>query len=308
MADPAALVGMISDQRTGHGIPHTVTCRALGISEAWFYKWRRRPAEPTDRDVRRAKLQERITHFFHRSHGTYGSPRITLDLWAEGWKVSVNTVAEIMAALGPQGRKPPRRRHSLTRQGKRGAAPDLVHRRFDAVSPDVLWVGDMTEIDTGEGKLYLATVIDLFSRRLLGYAMGAHHDAALVAASLKMAAATRGGVVNGVIFHSDRGGEYTSRAYNDLCDRLGVVQSMGRVGSALDNAAAESFNSLAKVEYIHRHRFPTRTEARLRIATWITSFYNTRRRHSAVGGQPPVEFERITTEARASHHQEDLAA
>lgn len=292
---------------TLHGIPHSVACRALGVSEAWFYKWRRRPAEPTKREARRRQLEERITHFFRASGDTYGSPRVTLDLWAEGWQVSVNTVAEIMADLGLQGRRPPRRRRSLTRQGKRRAAPDLVHRRFDAVAPNVLWVGDMTEIETGEGKLYLATVLDLFSRRLLGYAMGARHDAALVGASLQMAAATRGGDVDGVIFHSDRGSEYTSEAYNNLCDRLGVVQSMGRVGSALDNAAAESFNSLIKVEYIHRQRFSTRAEARLKIATWIMDFYNPRRRHSAAAGLPPIEFERTVSEAR-EHHQKDQAA
>ncbi|MCC3769173.1 IS3 family transposase [Streptomyces sp. UNOC14_S4] len=166
----------------------------------------------------------------------------------------------------------------------------------------------MTEIDTGEGKLYLATVIDLFSRRLLGYAIGARHDTALVAASLKMAAATRGGSVDGVIYHSDRGSEYTSEAYNTLCHRLGVVQSIGRVGSALDNAAAESFNSLIKVEFIHRHVFTTRSEARVRIATWITDFYNTRRRHSAADGLPPVEFERIISEARTKTSPKVLAA
>ncbi|MFF3787977.1 IS3 family transposase [Streptomyces sp. NPDC001933] len=197
---------MISNQRAEHDVPYAVSCRALGVSEAWFYKWRRRPSEPTNREVRRVRLAERITYFFRRSGGTYGSPRIALDLWAEGWKVSVNTVAEIMAELGLQGRRPPKRR-SLTRQGTREAARDLVGRRFDAVAPNLLWVGDMTEIDTGEGKLYLATVIDLFSRRLLGYAMGAHHDAGLVGASLKMAVATRGGAVDGVIFHSDRGSE-----------------------------------------------------------------------------------------------------
>ena len=253
-------------------------------------------------------MEERIAHFFRESGETYGSPRITLDLWAEGWQVSVNTVAEVMAELGLQGRKPPRRRRSLTRQGKRRASPDLVRRKFDAIAPDVLWVGDMTEIETDEGKLYLATVLDLFSRRLLGYAMGAHHDAALVGASLKMAAATRGGQVDGVIFHSDRGSEYTSEAYNNLCDRLGVVQSMGKVGSALDNAAAESFNSLIKVEYIHRHHFATRAEARLKIATWITDFYNPRRRHSGAAGLPPIEFERIVREARANRHQDGQTA
>jgi putative transposase len=138
--------------------------------------------------------------------------------------------------------------------------------------------------------------------------MGAHHDASLVSASLKMAAATRGGQVDGVIFHSDRGSEYTSEAYNDLCDRLGVVQSMGRVGSALDNAAAESFNSLIKVEYIHRYHFASRAEARLKIATWITDFYNPRRRHSGAAGLPPIEFERTVREARANRHQDGQAA
>ncbi|WP_282202960.1 IS3 family transposase [Kitasatospora fiedleri] len=302
------VAGFIAAQRTEHGAPHTIACRTLGVSESWFYKWRRRPAQPTVREARRVELAERIWHFFAASGDTYGSPRITLDLWAGGWQVSENTVAEIMAELGLQGRKPPRRRRSLTRRGKRKVARDLVHRHFDAVAPNVLRVGDMTEIDTGEGRLYLATVIDLFSRRLLGYAMGVHHDAALVSASLRMAATTGGGQVDGVVFHNDRGSEYSSRAYNELCDRLGVVQSTGRVGSALDNAAAESFHSTIKVEYIHRHRFATRAEARLKIATWITDFYNTRRRHSAAGGLSPVEFERIISEARAEAHQKAPAA
>ncbi|MEU9632646.1 IS3 family transposase [Streptomyces luteogriseus] len=306
--EPEALVAFIGRQRAEHNVPHRMSCRLLGVSEAWFYKWRRRSAEPTEREVRRVKLEERIRYFFRASGETYGSPRITLDLWEEGWQVSVNTVAEIMAELGLQGRKPPRRRKSLTRQGKRRAAPDLVRRRFDAVAPDLLWYGDMTEIETGEGKIYLATVIDAFSRRCLGYAMGEHHDAALVGASLKMAAVTRGGSLDGTIFHSDRGAEYTSEAYNKLCDRLGVVQSMRRVGSALDNAAAESFNSLIKVEYIHRRQFATRTEARLKIATWITGFYNPRRRHSAAGGLPPEEFERIIAEARERHGQKGQTA
>jgi transposase InsO family protein len=132
------------------------------------------------------------------------------------------------------------------------------------MSPNVLWWGDMTEIETGEGKLYLASVHDAFSRRTLGYAMGARHDAALVSAALQMAIATRGSQVDGVIFHTDRGSEYTSEAFQQLCGRWGVVQSMGRVGSALDNAAAESFHSVLKVEYVHRHVFATRAEARLK--------------------------------------------
>ena len=228
------MAGFISSQRTEHGVPHAVTCRALQVSQSWYYKWRDR--QPTEAQQRRAELDDKIREVFDASGGTYGSPRVTQDLQAAGWRVGKNTVARRMAELALAGR-PPKRRRNLTRQGKRPAAPDRVRRQFTAPAPDVLWCGDMTEIVTDEGKLYLATVIDLFSRRLLGHAMSAHHDAELVEASLNMAAATRGGAVDGVIFHSDRGSEYTSDAYEKACRRLGVLQSMGRVGSALDNAA-----------------------------------------------------------------------
>ena len=291
-----SVAAFIGSQRTEYGVPHAVSCRALGLSESWFYKWHDRA--PTPRQVRRAELAEKIRVFFDASGGTYGSPRITLDLWAAGYQVSENTVAKLMAQLGLAGRRPRRRPRYLTRQGKRPAAPDLVRRRFAAPAPDVLWCGDLTEIVTDEGKLYLATVLDLYSRRMLGYAMSEHHDAELAVASLRMAAASRGGTVDGVIFHSDRGSEYTAESFGQACAALGVVQSMGRVGSALDNAAAEAFNSIIKVEYIHRHRFRTRTEARLKIATWIVDFYNTRRRHSACDGMSPIDYERLMTEAR----------
>jgi putative transposase len=261
-----SVAAFIASQRTEHAVPHTLTCRALGLSESWFYKWRDRA--PTLRQVRRAELADKVREFFDASGGTYGSPRITLDLWAAGYRVSENTVAKLMAELGLAGRTP-RRRRSLTKAGKRPTAPDRVRRQFTAVAPNLLWCGDLTEVDTDEGKLYLATVLDLFSRRLLGYAMSEHHDADLAVATLSMAAVNRGGTIDGVIFHSDRGSEYTADAFKTACDKLGVLQSMGRVGSALDNAAAEAFNSTIKVEYIHRHRFRTRAEARLKIATWI---------------------------------------
>jgi transposase InsO family protein len=268
------------------------------VSESWFYKWRHRP--PTPRQARRAELIEAIQTSFDASGGVYGSPRVTQDLQEAGWRVSENTVAARMVELGLAGRRPPRRRHGLTRPGTRPAAPDRVRRQFNPVAANLLWCGDMTEIDTDEGKLYLATVLDLFSRRLLGYAMDARHDTDLVLASLAMAAATRGGDVDGVIFHSDRGSEYTSADYGDACRRLGVLQSMGRVGCALDNAAAEAFNSTIKVEYIHRHHFRTRAEARLKIATWIVDFYNTKRRHSACDGMSPIDYERFMAEARGA--------
>jgi transposase InsO family protein len=276
---------------------NAIACRALAVSQSWFYKWISH--QPTAREQRRARLDEQIQRLFTASGGTYGSPRITDDLREAGWTVSENTVAARMAELGLAGRAPKRRR-SLTRQGKRPVARDLVRRVFTAVAPDVLWCGDVTQIDTDEGPLYLATTEDLFSRRMLGYAMSEHHDSAVVVASLRMAAATRGGDVDGVIFHSDRGSEYTAAATGAACQALGIVQSMGRVGSALDNAAAESFNSALKVEFVHRHRFTTRAEARIKIATWIADFYNTTRRHSANDGFAPIASEHQIATARAA--------
>ncbi len=177
-----------------------------------------------------------------------------------------------------------------------------MRRNFTAVAQDVLWCGDVTEIPTTEGKLYLATVEDRFSGRLLGYATSAHHDAELACAALRMAATTRGGfdAIDGVIFHSDRGSEYTAAATNALCRKLGIVQSMGRVASALDNSPAEAFNSLLKVEFVHRHRFGTRVEAGLRIVTWITGFYNPKRRHSLCGGMSPITYETHMAAVRAA--------
>ncbi|WP_433476417.1 IS3 family transposase [Spirillospora sp. CA-142024] len=285
----------IASCRTTFGIPHAITCRALEVSQSWFYKWINR--KPTAREQRRARLDEGIKRLFTASGGTYGSPRITDGLREAGWKVSVNTVAARMAELGLAGRAPKKRR-SLTRPGRRPAAPDLVRRKFTAVAPDVLWCGDVTQIDTDQGPLYLATVEDLFSRRMLGHAMSAHHDAALVVASLQMAAAARGGNVDGVIFHTDRGSEYNAARTAAACRALGVVQSMGRVGCALDNAAAEAFNSTLKVEFVHRHRLATRAEARIKVATWIADFYNTSRRHSANDGLAPITYEQQMAEQR----------
>src|SRR5690606_25691228 len=225
------------DQKTGHDVPHAVACRALGVSQSWFYKWKQRIGiqAPTRRERRRAELDTAIRRSFEASGGTYGSPRITDDLREEGWRVSENTVAARMAELDLAGRPGPRRRRSLTRQGKRPAAPDLVRRNFTAIAPDLLWVGDVTQIDTDEGPLYLATVEARFARGLLGYATSRRHDADLPIASLQMAAATRGGDVDGGIFRSARGSEYTASRQPAACRRLGVTRSMGRVGCALDN-------------------------------------------------------------------------
>jgi transposase InsO family protein len=288
----------IASQRTKHGIPHTIACRALEVSQSWFYKWINR--KTTSRDQRRQRWDEEIRRLFTASGGTYGSPRITDDLHEAGWVISENTVAARMAELGLAGRPRPKQRRSLTRPGRRPAARDLVRRNFTAVAASVLWCGDVTQIDTDEGPVCLAATEDLWSRRMLGHAMSEHHDAELVVASLRMAAAVRGGEVDGVIFHTDRGSEYTAARTAAACRALGAVQSMGRVGSALDNAAAESFNSTLKVEFVHRHRFATRAEAQIKIATWIADFYNTTRRHSANDGLAPIPFEHRIARTRSA--------
>ena len=289
-----SVASFIASQRTEHRVPHAKCCRWLGVSESWFYKWHDR--EPTARQERRAALDAAVKASFDDSGGTpgtYGSPRVFEDLIEAGWKVSVNTVAASMARQGLQGRFPKRRRRCLTRPDKAAEPiPDLVKRDFSTGPVDRRWCGDLTEIPTDEGKLYLATVLDLGSRRLPGFAMSEHHDSALARAALCMAAAVRGGDVTGVIFHTDKGGEYIGDLFARACGSLGVSQSMGRVGSALDNAAAESFNSTLEHELLSRRHFATKDQARREVARFIDT-YNHRRRHSSCEMLCPVAYEQL---------------
>jgi transposase InsO family protein len=170
-----------------------------------------------------------------------------------------------------------------------------VNRQFTADKTDEKWCGDLTEIPTDEGKLYLAIVIDLAARRIPGFAIGEHHDAELAAGALKMAAAVRGGDVDGVIFHSDKGSEYTAWLFEQVCERLGVKQSMGRVGSCFDNAVSESWNSTLEFELLSRQRFATKAEARKAVARFIDT-YNTTRRHSCCEMLSPIAYEALMAE------------
>jgi putative transposase len=299
----------VAAQRTEHRVPHAKCCRWLGVSESWFYKWHDR--EPTARQQRRATLDAAVRASFDDSGGTpgtYGSPRVREDLAEAGWKVSVNTVAASMARQGLRGRAPKRRRRSLTRPDKAAAPiPDLVRRDFHAERIDQRWCGDLTEIPTDEGKLYLATVLDLGSRRLPGFALSDHHDSAVAKAALCMAAAVRGGDVAGVIFHSDKGGEYVGELFASACAALRVTQSMGRVGSALDNAAAESWNSTLEHELLSRQHFATKDQARRAIAVFIDA-YNHRRRHSSCEMLPPVTYEAVLAQRAAEAAEQEQAA
>ncbi|MDH3262322.1 MAG: IS3 family transposase [Acidimicrobiia bacterium] len=303
------VASFIAAQRADHRVPHAKCCRWLGVSQSWFYKWRDRP--PTPRQERRVELDAAVKASFDDSGGTpgtYGSPRVFEDLIEAGWKVSVNTVAASMARQGLQGRSPKRKRRSLTRPDKAAAPiPDLVRRDFTAEAVDQRWCGDLTEIPTDEGKLYLATVLDLASRRLPGFALGERHDAPLARAALCMAAAVRGGQVGGVVFHSDKGGEYTGNVFADACAGLGTIQSMGRVGSALDNAASESFNSTLEHELLSRRHFATKDQARREVAAYIDN-YNHRRRHSSCEMMPPVAYEQVLDERAAERARKERAA
>ena len=271
-----SLAGFIASQRTEHGVPHAVCCRVLEISEQWFYKWRDR--QPTARQRRRAALDVKVKDIFDGSGGTYGSPRVYAELVDDGETVGENTVAASMRRQGLVARQPKRPKGGLTRQDKTKVPfPDLLKRDFTAPAPNLKWVGDLTEIPTEETKLYLATVIDLYSRRLLGYATGLHPDAELAAAAINMAVAARGGpdTIAGVIFHTDRGSTYTADHFTALCRRLDIRQSMGRVGSCFDNAAAESWFSTLEWEVQSRHTFTDPDHARQVIVPWITDLSTT---------------------------------
>jgi putative transposase len=283
------VAALIAAQREAHRIPHAVSCRALGVSESWFYKWN--TARPGPRAQRRDRLKAEVARLFAEHGGKYGSPRITADLRDEGWQVSENTVAALMRELGLAARRK-KNRKATTRPGRgRWRAPDLVKRDFGALALNRRWFGDGTLISTDEGRLHLVSVLDVASRRVLGFALGERHDAALAYGALAMAIAVRGGQVPGVVFHTDQGSEYTARSFQAACGRLEVTQSMGRPGSALDNAVIESWHSTLEFELRQVEHFATKHAARAKVAAWIED-YNTKRRHSACQMMPPVTYEK----------------
>lgn len=296
----------VADQRANYRMPHTVTCAVLSISPAWFYKWITRAQSPsastglhTTRDRRRGTVDRAVAVVFDKAKGLHGSPRLHADLRAEGWTVTEKTVAESMRRQGLVARRI-KRRNGLTRQDKTAPKfPDLLNRNFTADRSNAKWVGDITEVPTAGSKLYLATVVDLFSRRLLGAATSAHPDAELACAAIRMAVATRGGdqtiwcddESQRVIFHTDRGSTYTANTFIALCRKLGIRQSMGRVGSCFDNAVAEAFFSSLEWEVLSRNRFESPRQAQAVVLDWCYGFYNHDRRHSTIGMVSHINYE-----------------
>ena len=284
------------DAQKAAGFPVAAACQAAGVSASAFYTWAARPElGPSAADRRAAALVAEIRTIHRESKGTYGSPRVHAELRRRGWVVNSKLVERLMAVHGIVGHRP-RRRRGLTRPDARAVpAADLLGRLFDPDRPDVAWCGDMSYIPTDEGWLYLASVIELSSRYLLGWSMANRHHAGLVVDALDAAVATRGyQPMRGTIFHTDRGSEYTSTACIDACQRLGLRQSMGRTGSCLDNAVAESFFATLKVELVDRHHYRTRAQARASVFHWI-AWYNRRRLHSTNHYLPPIEWEQQHT-------------
>ena len=259
-------------------------CRVLRVSRSGYYAWRSRP--PSNRARENSMLTEKIRQIHARSRGTYGSPRVHAELQARGQAVGENRVARLMKEAGLRGvsrRKGP----STTVRGTRNhSIPDLVDRDFTTESPDELWVADITYVPTNAGFLYLAVVLDAFSRRVVGWAMAGHLRTELVLDALDMAAQQRNS--HKTIHHSDQGTQYTAIDFGERCT---ARPSMGSRGDCYDNAMCESFFATLECELIERETFAIRSEARLSVFTFIEGWYNPDRLHSALDYQSPVAYE-----------------
>ncbi len=265
-----------------------VICRVLGVSASGYYAWRRRP--PSRRATEDDALIARVKAIHEMSDGTYGAPRIRAELSdVDGRKVGVRRIARLMRKVGLVGVSRRRFCVTTTRDGS-PAKPDLVERKFEADGPNKLWVADITYIPTWAGFLFLAVVLDVWSRKVVGWATANHLKTELVLAALDMAVAQR--QPSCVIHHSDRGTQYTSLAFGQRCQQAGVLPSMGSVGDAYDNALCESFFASLECELLDRYVFKSHAEARLAVFRYIEGWYNPHRRHSALDYQSPVNYER----------------
>jgi putative transposase len=270
--------------------PVAFLCRSLGVSTSGYYAWRKRP--PSARAVADAALSTSIRQIHTASRGTYGVPRIHAEL-ADAYETPCGRkrVARLMRAASLVG-VCRRRVGGTTRRDQTAAvSDDLVHRAFMAPAPNRLWVADITYVPTWQGFLYLAVVLDVFSRRVVGWAMAEHLRTELVLDALEMALWNRR-PAPGLVHHSDHGCQYTSLAFGRRCLQSGIAVSMGSVGDCYDNALAESFFATLECELIARSRWPTRSEARMAVFDYIEGFYNPRRRHSALAYLSPAEYER----------------
>src|SRR5688500_2282366 len=290
---------LIDAEKAQH--PVSLLCTVLGVSRAGYYAWQSRPTSLRRR--RDDELLDQIRAIHADSKATYGWPRIHAELRNRGVRASRKRVARLMRQAGLSGMVRRRTGRTTIRVPGVATAPDLVRRDFAPAAPNRLWVADLTEISTWEGKLYLAVVIDCFSRRCVGWAMADHMRADLVVDALEMALWQRRPDI-GLIHHSDRGGQYVSLIFGQRCRQAGINVSMGARGCALDNAVCEAFLATLKKELTRRRSWPTRCELESAVFAWIEGWYNRRRLHSTLGYLSPEHYENRTL----SHDDPGLAA
>jgi len=266
-------------------------CRVLGVSRSGFYAWRRRPR--SERDRQSTILVDRIRAVHRESRGIYGSPRVYRALRSAGYAIGKHRVARLMQLEGLRGRAARRFRFIATRRSPDlPAAPNRIARNFTAEAPNHLWLADITQVRTREGWLFLAILLDAFSRRIVGWATSARPEQAVALEALHGAVARRRPAA-GLVHHSDRGGSYASANYQELLDQHGMVCSMSRPGNCLDNAPAESFFHSLKTEWLYHFTLYSRAQARSRVFEYIEGFYNRTRLHSALGYRSPEQYEKL---------------
>lgn len=284
-------------------LPVERACRSLKVSASGYYAWQKRqgqPSAPSDE----AELVAQITRIFEESRGTYGSPRVTAALRQRGMVCSRKRVARLMRMHHLVAKHRRRRRVKTTDSGHGlPIAPNRLNRHFSAERPDEKWVADITYIDTAEGWLYLALVLDVFSRKIVGWAMETHLETTLVEQALRMALAQRQPALGDLLHHSDRGGQYASATYQQLLAAYGIIVSMSRTADPYDNALMESCIGTLKTECAD-HRFPSRQSARSELFAYLEGWYNRRRLHSALGYLSPGQFEHQFYEDKLSLHSE----
>jgi putative transposase len=273
--------------------PIALMCRVLHVDRTSFHDWLVRA--PSDRALYDAFFSEKITAIHAASAGTYGAPRVHAELaLADGIRVGEKRVWRLMAAGGLAGIPVPRKARTSVRVAGVRLAPDLVERDFSAAAADRLWCADITYLPTWEGWLYLASVLDCFSRRIVGWCMLSHMRLELVERALEMAVARRR-PAPGVIHHSDHGSQYTAVIFGQRCQLLGIDVSMGSIGDCYDNAVCEAFHATLKRELVNRRPWPTRAELKSGVFAYIEGFYNTRRRHSTLNYHSPAQYEALAT-------------
>jgi putative transposase len=286
--------GFIAAKRTEHSVK--TMCRVLGVSRSGFHAWDRRA--PSARAREDARLTERIRQIHQLNRRVYGSPRIHAELvLADGERLGRKRVERLMRQAGISGLVARKRGRTTVRVPGVRVCEDFVDRAFMAAAPDRLWVADITYLRTWEGWLYLVAVQDVYSRRIVGWAMDSHMRAELVCDALQMALSRRR-PGPGLIWHSDQGSQFVSLAFGQQARAAGIAQSMGSKGDCYDNAVAESFFATLKKELIHRRSWPLKAELRTEVFDYIEVFYNRRRRHRSLGMLSPLQFETIT-----HHHQ-----